>query len=206
LRRALRRASAAGSPTAVRLEPAALFGLAAAFAPFVFLCFSGSKRVNYLLPMLGPLAWLAAAALPARRSALARGWSAVWIAILLAMPFVLRHVPRAVPPTRKLVQDARHAGGTLVAFRVLPSSAPFYWGADIPAIEVFREGRFDSPATLALWAPQTAGALGERLAGGGAVLCRARDADAARAAAGVPLQPLASAGELLLLGTRIAAP
>ena len=174
--------------------------------PFVFLCFSGSKRVNYLLPMLGPLAWLAAAALPARRGMLARVWSATWIVLLLAMPFVLPHVPRAVPPTRELVQSARRDGGSLVAFRVLPSSAPFYWGADLPAFQVPREGRFDALATVERWAPQDVGALRERLGAGGAVLCRARDADAARAAAGAPLQQQASAGELVLLSARIAAP
>jgi 4-amino-4-deoxy-L-arabinose transferase-like glycosyltransferase len=212
LRRAVRRARAGASAstgtasTALGLDPAVLFALACACVPFLFLCFSGSKRVNYLLPMLGPLAWLAAAALPARCSTLARTWSAAWVIVLLALPFVLQRVPRAVPPTRDIVQSARRAGTSLVAFRVLPSSAPFYWGEDIPVVEVPRDGRFDTPATMEKWAPQTPGALGARLARGGLVLCRGRDTNEARAAAGVPLQSMAAAGELVLLGSRIAAP
>lgn len=199
LRQALQRTRVKEAAIVTGLDARMLFTLASAIVPFLFLCFSGSKRPNYLLPMLGPLACMAAAALPERRSALARAWSGTWVAFLLLVPWVLSHVPRAVPPTRDLVRSARQAGAPLVTFRVLPASAPYYWGDNLPAIEVPRERRFDDPAVLQRWAPQTTRALAEHLRAGGSVLCRAQDAGAAREAAAVPVVERAAAGGLVLL-------
>jgi len=170
-----------------------------AFIPFVFLCFSSSKRPNYLLPMLGPLAILAASVLPSRRSRLARGWITAWTLLVLVSPFLLEGIPGAVPPTRPLARAARDENRPLATFRTLPSSLPFYLDADVPTIDLPRGTSLDPPSVRARWAPTGEEALETALPEGGLVFTRARDLGAMEGTAGIVVEELATRGKLRLL-------
>lgn len=107
--------------------------------PVVFLSFSGSKRPNYLLPAVAPLALLAGLALENGAARAARIRLGVWAAIVLLSPAVLF---LAAPPTRKMAAAIRESGRSALLYRTLPSSLPFYLGHAVPMAGVGRAHRF----------------------------------------------------------------
>jgi 4-amino-4-deoxy-L-arabinose transferase-like glycosyltransferase len=181
-----------------------------AFVPFVILCFSGSKRPNYLLPMIAPLALLAAAQSTGPLGRFARARLGVWIAVALLVPFAMRLVPETVPPTKRLVESVRaqyavagRAGAAgqpdVIAYRVLPSSLEFYWGAPVPAADCPRFHAFDTQMTAARLLPSVE-EMAARVREGALLLLKERDAARVEALLGEPLVPVARDGNLLVLG------
>ena len=99
--------------------------------PLLIFSLSGSKRPNYLLPMIVPLALFAASGIERGRSWGRPLRTGVWAAIVLAFPFVLARTDLA-PPTRTLVRRASLEPAPLVCFDVDPSSLTFYRGEPAP--------------------------------------------------------------------------
>ena len=101
------------------------FLLAWVVVPLLIFTFSGSKRPNYLLPMITPLAVLAAAGVPAVAGRSLRWRTGGWAALLLILPIGFG-LGGFGPPTRNLVADARATGRPLVAYRDAPTATVFY--------------------------------------------------------------------------------
>lgn len=170
-----------------------------ALLPLALLSGSGSKRPNYLLPLVPPLALLAGAALrtPIGRGLRLRG--GLWVLLALLAPLGLLLRPDWLPPSRSLLRAAPvHA--PLLAYGVMPTGLEFYRGTPVPVWGRRPTSPFDPESTLARWAPQDAGTFEAVLRAGGSMLVRRQDRSALEARLGHPLQQLAAAGKLELLG------
>jgi 4-amino-4-deoxy-L-arabinose transferase-like glycosyltransferase len=167
--------------------------------PLVLFSVSGSKRSNYLIPLLAPLALLAASALPAQASRHLGIRTGVWSLVVLLSPFVLGAVPGLAPATRELATAARRTGGQLVAYHELPTSLPFYYGANVAAVFTAVDETLDDAQTCARWRPPRPDAVAPVLAHGGLVLARTEDWPVLSKLAGVTLTPVASGGGRVLL-------
>ena len=106
--------------------------------PLVVFSMSGSKRPNYLLPMVTPLALFVASALHGAHPA--AGWrrvlgprirTVVWLGFVLTVPFVIASNCFA-PDTRAMVEGAGAKGGPLVCFGTEPTGVSFYRGDVVP--------------------------------------------------------------------------
>ena len=169
-----------------------------ALLPLLLLSLSGSKRPNYLLPLVPPLALMAAAALPEGALRGLRWRTGLWVGLAILAPLVLGLRSDWTPPTRALVRAAKAEGGPLVAYRVMPTALSYYWGSPVPVLEREPTGPFDSPAALARWAPTDPIVLTAALEAGGAVLASSGDDQALERATGIALRPRARAGRLAL--------
>lgn len=165
--------------------------------PFLLLCFSASKRPNYLLPLVPPLALLAAAALDTERTRGLRLRTGLGVALVLAAPLVLALQPNLAPPTRRLVDAA--SGAPLVAYRVMPSALEFYRGEPVPVLGRAPTSPFDPEPRRTRWAPTDAEAALRTLDAGGAVLARSGDRARVEDLTGGALRVAAASGGLELL-------
>lgn len=166
--------------------------------PLVLLSGSGSKRPNYLLPLVPPLALLAAAQLRTPVGLSLRLRSGIWVLLALLAPLAMTLRPDWLPPTRDLLRSASPQA-PLVAYGVLPSSLEFYRGGPVPVLGRRPAGVFDPESTLARWAPRELGAVEAALEASGSVLARRQDRPALEARLGRSLQRRAAAGKLELL-------
>ena len=109
--------------------------LAMIVVPLLIFSFSGSKRPNYLLPMVTPMALIAATGLAETVTAGLKRRTGLWLSLLLAAPFVFG-LTDAAPPTRDLVRAAARTGHPLAAYRTEPSGLYFYNRAPVPVAGV----------------------------------------------------------------------
>jgi len=140
--------------------------LLAILVPLLIFSLSGSKRPNYLLPLVTPLAILAAAGVPRITGRSLRGRSLGWLAIALAWPFVLGGMHLG-PPTWDLVRTARGEGSVVACYGVLPSGIVFANQGNVAEYGTNRDERFGGPNLPP--ADQTA-AMGTLLENGGMIL------------------------------------
>jgi 4-amino-4-deoxy-L-arabinose transferase-like glycosyltransferase len=101
--------------------------------PVIVLSMSGSKRPNYLLPAVAPLALLAGLAVETGMPRRLRIRLGIWAALVLLYPALLFLDPVA-PPTRTLAAAIRDSGRPALLYRTLPSSLPFYLGRAVPML------------------------------------------------------------------------
>ncbi len=109
--------------------------------PLVVFSLSGSKRPNYLLPMVTPLALLTTAGIPVIAGRWLRLRTVCWMAVALAWPFVLGGFHLG-PPTRGLVRHAQEESGILACYQVMPSSIEFYHRGPVVEFSFPRDTRF----------------------------------------------------------------
>ncbi len=112
--------------------------------PLVVFSISGSKRPNYLLPMVTPLALLTAAGIPEIAGRWLRIRTAAWMVVALVWPFVLGGFHLG-PPTRALVRLVQAKGVGLGCFQVMPSSIVFYNRGPVAEFSFPRDERFGGP-------------------------------------------------------------
>lgn len=101
--------------------------------PLLIFTLSGSKRPNYLLPMVTPMALVAAAGIPEISGAGLRRRTGGWLLLLLAAPFAV-HFFGGAPATRTLVRAAAETGQPLAAYWTDPSGLVFYHRGPVPVI------------------------------------------------------------------------
>ncbi|HPF70962.1 MAG TPA: hypothetical protein PLQ13_09845, partial [Candidatus Krumholzibacteria bacterium] len=99
--------------------------------PFVLLSIVHSKRPNYLLPMVTPLALLAAAALPAEAGPWLRRRMTAWTCLVLVLPFAVG-LAGLGPQTRAIVRRLDATGRSWATFHADPSSLEFYHHGVVP--------------------------------------------------------------------------
>lgn len=169
--------------------------LAWVLGPLLVFSFSGSKRPNYLLPMVTPLALLAGQGWPAHPGRWLRWRAGIWVVIVLAWPFALALGPWG-PPTRDLAAAATGGGHSLVAYRAQPSSLTFYQRQDVPLIGSAQTG--SAPGGHAPAAPVVV-SLKNHLDAGGWVLLRKTDLTGLRSLLKQPLSVRLKRGRWLLV-------
>ncbi len=109
--------------------------------PLIIFSLSGSKRPNYLLPMVTPLALLVASGIPATPGRSLRVRTGTWLAVALVWPFLLGGL-KLGPPTKDLVRQARTESTALACYQVMPSSIVFYHRGPVETFSFPRDTRF----------------------------------------------------------------
>jgi len=109
--------------------------------PLVIFSLSGSKRPNYLLPMVTPLTILTVAGIPAVPGRRLRIRTGGWMIVALAWPFAWGGFHLG-PPTRSLVRYSQETGATLACYQVMPGSIVFYNRGPVAEFSFPRDVRF----------------------------------------------------------------
>lgn len=109
--------------------------------PLVVFSVSGSKRPNYLLPMVTPIVLLAASGIDGVRAFGREVRTAIWVLVVLAFPFVMGAFDLA-PPTRELARVAAEQESPLVCVGVEPSALYFYRREAVPVYDRDRRNPF----------------------------------------------------------------
>lgn len=169
--------------------------LLAILVPLLVFSLSGSKRPNYLLPLVTPLAILAAAGVPRITGRSLRGRSLGWLMIALAWPFVLGGLHLG-PPTRDLVRAARSEGTVVACYGVLPGGIVFANQGNVPEYGTNRDDRFGGPALSP--SDQTT-AMRKFLGDGGMLMTTPSRRDELQERLGMPLRERDPRGGLVLL-------
>jgi len=93
--------------------------------PLLVFSLAHSKRPNYLLPMVTPLAVLAGSGVSAGRRTWLRRRTVVWVLVVLCYPFAMG-VYHWAPSTSEVVAVVAASQRPLVTFRCEPASLVFY--------------------------------------------------------------------------------
>ncbi len=158
--------------------------------PLVVFSVAHSKRPNYLLPMVTPLALLAVGGLPERTGRGLAWRTGGWAAVVLAVPFVIGGFHLA-PPTRAAMRAVASARVPLAAFHEAPSALVFYHHGAVPSVP-------RAPFPPGTPAPDDRDALRRVLDEGGLVLTRPEHVPELQDLAGAPLATAGTFGKLVL--------